>query len=85
MSSSSNAVLDVRKLAAAVQLVASHRRISMREVAEETGLSSSTLTRISQGQKPDADALLTLLMWLGDGDLRSYVMPRDQAQTTPAT
>jgi transcriptional regulator with XRE-family HTH domain len=57
--------LDVRALAAAVATIARHRNLSMRAVAAETGLSASTLTRLSQGQKPDADGLVTLLSWLG--------------------
>lgn len=65
MSSGSNTVLDVAALSSAVATVARHRQISMRDVAAETGLSPSTLTRLSQGQKPDADALVTLLTWLG--------------------
>ncbi len=65
MADSSAYVLDCAALAIAVDTVRRHRGISMRTVAEETGLSPSTLTRICQGQKPDADGLLTLLAWLG--------------------
>jgi transcriptional regulator with XRE-family HTH domain len=39
--------------------------MSMRQVAGETGLSPSTLTRLANGQKPDADGLVSLLAWLG--------------------
>jgi transcriptional regulator with XRE-family HTH domain len=64
MSDTTHYVLDVAALAAAIETVTRHRKISLRDVAAETGLSPSTLTRISQGQKPDADGLLTLLAWL---------------------
>jgi transcriptional regulator with XRE-family HTH domain len=66
MSATSVRVLDAAALGAAVETIARHRRISMREVSRETGLSPSTLTRLSQGQKPDVDALITLLVWLGE-------------------
>lgn len=64
MSDTSRQVLDVAALAAAIETVTRHRKISMRDVAAETGLSASTLTRLTQGQKPDADGLVTLLAWL---------------------
>ena len=76
MSDTSSRVLDVAALAAAVTTVARHRKISMREVARETGLSPSSLTRLTQGQKPDADGLLTLLAWL-NADAASFAVLRE--------
>jgi transcriptional regulator with XRE-family HTH domain len=75
MSDTSRRVLDVQALAAAVETVARHRGISMRAVAAETGLSASTITRLSQGQKPDADALVTLLAWL-NADAAAFAATR---------
>jgi len=40
-------------------------RLSTRDAAEQIGISPSTLTRIKQGKCPDADALVSLLSWLG--------------------
>lgn len=76
MSDTSRQVLDVAALAAAVETVTRHRKISMRDVAAETGLSPSTLTRLAQGQKPDADALVTLLAWL-NAEAATFAVPRD--------
>jgi transcriptional regulator with XRE-family HTH domain len=76
MSDATNRVLDVTALAAAVTLVARHRKITMREVARETGLSPSSLTRLAQGQKPDADALVTLLAWL-NAEAATFAVPRN--------
>jgi transcriptional regulator with XRE-family HTH domain len=81
MSDATRYVLDVTALAAAVETVTRHRKISLRDVAGETGLSPSTLTRISQGQKPDADGLLTLLAWL-NADAAGFARPRAQ-ETLP--
>ena len=75
MSDTTKQVLDLAALAAAVTAVTRHRKISMRDVAAETGLSPSTLTRIAQGQKPDADALVTLLAWL-NADAAAFAVPR---------
>ena len=65
MAESTRHVLDVLTLAISVQAVARHRGMSMRQVARETGLSPSTLVRLANGQKPDADGLVSLLAWLG--------------------
>lgn len=35
-----------------------------RELARELDLSASTLTRLGQGKRPDADALVTMFVWL---------------------
>lgn len=75
MSDTSRQVLDVAALTAAVETVTRHRKISMRDVAAETGLSPSTLTRLAQGQKPDADALVTLLAWL-NAEAATFAVPR---------
>ena len=83
MSDASRQVLDVAALALAVNAVARHRKISMRDVAAETGLSASTLTRLTQGQKPDADGLITLLAWL-DAEASTFAVPRPAEVRTQA-
>jgi transcriptional regulator with XRE-family HTH domain len=79
MSDTSHQVLDVAALALSVSIVARHRKLSMRDVAAETGLSPSTLTRLTQGQKPDADALVTLLTWL-NAEAATFAVPRESPQ-----
>jgi len=75
VSDTSRQVLDIAALAAAIETVTRHRKISMRDVAAETGLSASTLTRLTQGQKPDADGLVTLLAWL-NAEASAFAVPR---------
>ena len=41
------------------------RQCTWKRVAEESGISASTLTRISQGKPPDVDSLATLSAWSG--------------------
>ncbi len=45
------------------------QRIAMemtwKDVAEESKVSASTLTRMAQGKKPDADGIAALLYWSG--------------------
>ena len=41
------------------------RKCTWKRVAEESGVSASTLTRISQGKRPDVDSLASLSAWSG--------------------
>ncbi|MEA1653021.1 helix-turn-helix domain-containing protein [Nitrospirillum sp. BR 11164] len=41
------------------------RRITWKKVAEESGVSASTLTRMAQGKRPDVDSLAALTAWSG--------------------
>jgi transcriptional regulator with XRE-family HTH domain len=50
---------------AALDAKRSARRMTWKQVAEETGVSASTLTRMAQGRRPDVDGLAALLRWSG--------------------
>lgn len=56
-----------------------HRRdlgLTWRGVGRQTGLAISTFTRISKGRSVEADALVTLLVWLDlDADIAALVEP----------
>ena len=41
------------------------RQCTWKQVAEECGISASTLTRMSQGKRPDLDGLAALVTWSG--------------------
>lgn len=41
------------------------RHLTWKQVAEESGVSASTLTRMAQGKRPDVDGLSALLKWGG--------------------
>ena len=41
------------------------RRLTWKKVADESGVSASTLTRIAQGKRPDVDSLAALVAWSG--------------------
>lgn len=38
--------------------------IGVREAAARVGISAATFSRVERGHIPDADTLLTLLMWM---------------------
>lgn len=39
------------------------RKLAWRKVAEQAGVSASTMTRLSQGKRPDVDSLASLCAW----------------------
>ena len=41
------------------------RHLNWKEVANKSGVSASTLTRMAQGKRPDVDSLAALLAWSG--------------------
>ena len=41
------------------------RRHTWKRVADEAGVSASTLTRMAQGRRPDVDSLAALVAWSG--------------------
>lgn len=47
----------------ALQATVTARSKTWKQVAEETGVSASTLTRMSQGRRPDAGSLAALSAW----------------------
>lgn len=51
-----HAALDAQRVA---------KGLNWKEVSEESGVSASTLTRMSQGRRPDIDGLALLLAWSG--------------------
>lgn len=58
------------------------RRLTWRKVALEAGVSQSTLTRMSQGKRPDVDTFGRLCRWAGlDAD---NFFESDQKQATEA-
>ena len=56
---------DVAALHAAMDGQRRSRRQTWKDVAAESGVSASTLTRLSQGRQPDVNSLAALTAWLG--------------------
>jgi transcriptional regulator with XRE-family HTH domain len=65
----------------ALDSVRQARSLNWKQVAAESGVSASTLTRMAQGKRPDVDGLAALVTWSGlDAD--AYVRS-DQARPEP--
>ena len=56
---------DVAALHAALDSERRSRRFTWKDVAAESDVSASTLTRLSQGRQPDVNSLAALTAWLG--------------------
>lgn len=82
MAQSTNYTLDVPALADAIAAVARFKGgMTDRDIAAETGLSASTITRLHLHHRPpDADSLVTLLSWLGATNI--FAKPRKRSKTT---
>lgn len=53
------------------------RNLNWKQVAAQSGVSASTLTRMAQGRRPDVDGLAALVSWSG---LRSDDFVRSKGQ-----
>jgi transcriptional regulator with XRE-family HTH domain len=62
---------DPSSLFEALDTARSARGLQWKQVAEQTGVSASTLTRIAQGKRPDVDGFAALAAWLGN-DPRTF-------------
>ena len=57
--------LDVQALRDALDHQRRTRRLSWRQVALESGVSPSTLSRMTDDKRPDVDSFAALVKWLG--------------------
>lgn len=56
---------DVSALHSALDSERLARNLNWKDVSAQSGVSASTLTRLSQGRRPDVDSLAALSKWLG--------------------
>lgn len=64
---------DSEAFYSALNAVRLSRQKTWKEVAQETGINASTLTRMSQGSNPDVNGLAALLEW---GSLKAEMFIR---------
>jgi transcriptional regulator with XRE-family HTH domain len=56
---------DAEGLYSALDAQRRSRNLTWKRVAEEAGVSASTLTRMAQGRRPDVDTMAALVAWSG--------------------
>jgi transcriptional regulator with XRE-family HTH domain len=73
---------DFEKFYQAVNAKREQRSASWRQVAREIGIGKSTLARMSQNKRPDADGLAALSFWaqLNPAD---FVFPEEENTSAP--
>jgi transcriptional regulator with XRE-family HTH domain len=54
---------DVAAFHAALDRTRQDRELLWKDVAQQAGVSASTLTRLAQGRRPDVDGLAALVTW----------------------
>lgn len=57
--------LDTRRLYGALDAQRRARGLSWRQLAEESGVSPSLLSRMGNGHRPDLNGFIALVQWLG--------------------
>ena len=75
---------DTEAFFAALDAVREAKRCTWKDVAAESGVSASTLTRMAQGKRPDVDGLAALLKWSGL-KAEDYLKGRAAAAGKPET
>jgi transcriptional regulator with XRE-family HTH domain len=58
------------------------RRSNWKDVANQSGVSASTLTRMAQGRRPDVDSLAALVAWSGL-NVNNYIREADEERAAP--
>ena len=73
---------DAEAFYSALDSVRDAREKNWKQVAGESGVSASTLTRMAQGKRPDVDGLAALCAWSGlDAD--DFVRTQDDQRSAP--
>jgi transcriptional regulator with XRE-family HTH domain len=73
--SGANGHFDAAAFYAALDGVREARKLNWKQVAAQSKVSASTLTRMAQGRRPDVDSLAKLLVWSGL-KAEQFVRPR---------
>ena len=57
------AIFDTAAFHAAIDATRAAHSLDWKDVAAQTGVSASTLTRVGQGKNPDANSIAALVFW----------------------
>ena len=75
--------VDVRSLHAALDAAREAKQLSWRQLAKELGVSASSISRMSNGLKPDVDAFAAMTQWLGMPAEHFFVGPKNERDEDP--
>jgi transcriptional regulator with XRE-family HTH domain len=66
-------VFDQRLSATVLDAFRASRGLTWRQVAEQAGVTPSTLTRVQQGRSPNVDGFPALCRWAGLTDVGRFI------------
>ena len=70
-------LLDVPELRRRLDARRQEQGLTWRQLADRLSISPSTFSRLADDKRPDADALVTLLVWLDlDTDIALIIKPK---------
>lgn len=70
--------LDVPELRRRLDIRRQEQSLTWRQLADRLDVSPSTFSRLADDRRPDADALVTLLVWLDlDTDIAIMIKPAE--------
>lgn len=73
-------LLDVPELRRRLETRRREQGLTWRQLADLVDVSPSTFSRMAEGRRPDADALVSLLVWLDlDTDIAIMIKPKESA------
>ncbi|MBK1784338.1 helix-turn-helix domain-containing protein [Prauserella cavernicola] len=73
--------MDARRLYDALDAQRGARGMSWRQLADESGVSPSLLSRMGNGHRPDLDGFIALVQWLGSPAEAFMVWPDGQERS----
>ena len=73
-------VFDFEAFYKALSATVAARDVSWKAVSDETGVSQSTLSRMSKGRRPDAASLTALSAWSGINPVEFTVAPKNDPE-----
>lgn len=75
---------DTGAFFAALDAARQAKKMTWKKVADEAGISASTLTRMAQGKRPDVDGLAALTAW-GNLDVDAFIRRPNGERDKPET
>jgi transcriptional regulator with XRE-family HTH domain len=75
-----NVEFDALRFYQALDSTRAAKRLNWKQVADKSGVSASTLTRLAQGKRPDVDSMAALVSWSGLSADEFVGGPREQPE-----
>jgi len=75
--------IDIGELAATLRAQRKAANLSLRDLAAETGVPYSTLSRVESGKIPDLNTFRSIVEWLGISPDRFFPRARVRQESTP--